>query len=411
MREKSLEYHIGGKLGTYTTKSMQRFEDLSLAYSPGVAHPCIEIAKDPQLAYRFTNKANTVAVISDGSAVLGLGDIGPLASKPVMEGKCCLFLKFAGVNALDIELDVHDTGSIISAIRAIAPSFGGINLEDIAAPKCFVIEAALQDLGIPVMHDDQHGTAIISSAGIINAAQIVGKKLANLKVVVNGAGAAGLASAAMYKRLGIEDITLVDSRGVINTDRTDLNDYKKPFATSTKNKSLAEALKGADVFLGLSKPGVLDADMLKSMAASPVVFALANPIPEMMPDEAKRVRADVIVGTGRSDFDNQINNVLGFPYIFRGALDVRASKITEHMKLAAAQALASLAQMGADDYLKEIYKGQELEFGPNMVVPKPFDRRAKAYVSTAIARSAIEDGVAKNTEINLDSYLKSLLDN
>lgn len=407
-KDEALAYHIGGKIDIVARRAMNTGYDLALAYSPGVAEPCLEIAKNNELAFTYTNKANLVAVISDGSAVLGLGDIGAQAAKPVMEGKCCLFKKFAGVNAYDIEIDVHSVDEIVAFCKAIAPTVGGINLEDIAAPKCFEIEAKLQNIGIPVMHDDQHGTAIISSAGLMNAMDLSGKKFKNIKVVISGAGAAGIASAKMYRNLGVENIILVDSRGVVSKDRKDLNQYKQEFAIQTKDKSLADALRGADVFLGLSAPKILSDEMIKNMAKDPVIFALANPVPEVMPEDVKRVRKDAIVGTGRSDYPNQINNVLGFPFIFRGALDVRADKITENMKIAASNALAKLAKEPVSDEVKEAYKGEVLEFGRDYVIPKPFDSRVKAAVSTAIAAAAVKDKVAKLKDFDEKKYFKSL---
>ncbi|CAG9959676.1 malate dehydrogenase [Campylobacter lari] len=408
LKEEALEYHLGGKVDIVAKKPMDSAHDLSLAYSPGVAEPCLEIAKDETLAYKYTNKANLVAIVSDGSAVLGLGNIGASASKPVMEGKACLFKKFANVNAYDIEINAHSVDEIVAFCKAVAPTFGGINLEDISAPKCFEIEAALQDLGIPVMHDDQHGTAIISTAGLMNAMEISGKKFEDIKVVVSGAGAAGIASARMYRNLGVKNIVLVDSKGVINTQRNDLNKYKLEFVSDTKDSTLREALKGADVFLGLSAPKILDDEMILSMAKDPVIFALANPVPEVMPEDVKRVRSDAIVGTGRSDYPNQINNVLGFPFIFRGALDVKATKITENMKVAAAKALADLAKLEVTDEVKQAYGIEELSFGRDYVIPKPFDSRVKAVVSAAVAKAAVEDGVALVKEFDYQKYLASL---
>ncbi|BDL81219.1 malic enzyme-like NAD(P)-binding protein [Campylobacter jejuni] len=408
LKEEALKYHLGGKIDIVPSKPMATSYDLSLAYSPGVAEPCLEIAKDNELAYTYTNKANLVAIVSDGSAVLGLGNIGAQASKPVMEGKACLFKKFANVNAYDIEIDVHSIEEIVNFCKALAPTVGGINLEDIAAPKCFEIEAALQDLGIPVMHDDQHGTAIISTAGLMNAMEISGKKFKDIKVVVSGAGAAGIASAKMYRNLGVENIILVDSKGVISKDRNDLTPQKLEFAVDSKEKTLKEVLKGADVFLGLSAPKILDDEMVLSMAKDPVIFALANPIPEVMPEDVARLRKDTIVGTGRSDYPNQINNVLGFPFIFRGALDVRASKITENMKVAAAKALADLAKLSVSDAVKKAYNLSTLEFGRDYVIPKPFDERVKAAVSTAVAAAAVKDGVAKVKNFNEKAYFESL---
>ncbi|AAW35920.1 malate dehydrogenase [Campylobacter jejuni] len=408
LKEEALKYHLGGKIDIVPSKPMATSHDLSLAYSPGVAEPCLEIAKDNELAYTYTNKANLVAIVSDGSAVLGLGNIGAQASKPVMEGKACLFKKFANVNAYDIEIDVHSVEEIVNFCKALAPTVGGINLEDIAAPKCFEIEAALQDLGIPVMHDDQHGTAIISTAGLMNAMEISGKKFKDIKVVVSGAGAAGIASAKMYRNLGVENIILVDSKGVISKDRNDLTPQKLEFAVDSKEKTLKEVLKGADVFLGLSAPKILDDEMVLSMAKDPVIFALANPIPEVMPEDVARLRKDAIVGTGRSDYPNQINNVLGFPFIFRGALDVRASKITENMKVAAAKALADLAKLPVSDAVKKAYNLSTLEFGRDYVIPKPFDERVKAAVSTAVAAAAVKDGVAKVKNFDEKAYFESL---
>ncbi|MCW1341624.1 malate dehydrogenase [Campylobacter jejuni] len=408
LKEEALKYHLGGKIDIVPSKPMATSYDLSLAYSPGVAEPCLEIAKDNELAYTYTNKANLVAIVSDGSAVLGLGNIGAQASKPVMEGKACLFKKFANVNAYDIEINVHSIEEIVNFCKALAPTVGGINLEDVAAPKCFEIEAALQDLGIPVMHDDQHGTAIISTAGLMNAMEISGKKFKDIKVVVSGAGAAGIASAKMYRNLGVENIILVDSKGVVSKDRNDLTPQKLEFAVDSKEKTLKEVLKGADVFLGLSAPKILDDEMVLSMAKDPVIFALANPIPEVMPEDVARLRKDAIVGTGRSDYPNQINNVLGFPFIFRGALDVRASKITENMKVAAAKALADLAKLPVSDAVKKAYNLSALEFGRDYVIPKPFDERVKAAVSTAVAAVAVKDGVAKVKNFNEKAYFESL---
>ncbi|MDD0799600.1 malate dehydrogenase [Campylobacter coli] len=408
LKEEALRYHLGGKIDIKPSKPMNSSHDLSLAYSPGVAEPCIEIASNNELAYTYTNKANLVAIVSDGSAVLGLGNIGAQASKPVMEGKACLFKKFADVNAYDLEIEAHSIEEIVAFCKAIAPTFGGINLEDISAPKCFEIEAALQDLGIPVMHDDQHGTAIISTAGLMNAMEISGKKFEEIKVVVSGAGAAGIASARMYRNLGVKNIILVDSKGVVNKKRTDLNQYKLEFVSDTQADTLKEAMKDADVFLGLSAPKILDDEMILSMAKDPVIFALANPIPEVMPEDVARLRKDAIVGTGRSDYPNQINNVLGFPFIFRGALDVRATKITENMKVAAAKALADLAKLPVSDAVKNAYNLSTLEFGRDYVIPKPFDERVKAAVSTAVAAAAVKDGVAKVKNFNEKAYFESL---
>ncbi len=408
LKEEALRYHLGGKIDIKPSKPMNSSHDLSLAYSPGVAEPCIEIASNNELAYTYTNKANLVAIVSDGSAVLGIGNIGAQASKPVMEGKACLFKKFADVNAYDLEIEAHSIEEIVAFCKAIAPTFGGINLEDISAPKCFEIEAALQNLGIPVMHDDQHGTAIISTAGLMNAMEISGKKFEEIKVVVSGAGAAGIASARMYRNLGVKNIILVDSKGVVNKKRTDLNQYKLEFVSDTQADTLKEAMKDADVFLGLSAPKILNDEMILSMAKDPVIFALANPIPEVMPEDVARLRKDAIVGTGRSDYPNQINNVLGFPFIFRGALDVRATKITENMKVAAARALADLAKLPVSDAVKNAYNISHLEFGKDYVIPKPFDERVKAVVSTAVAAAAVKDGVALLKEFDEKAYFESL---
>ncbi|MBK1973806.1 malate dehydrogenase [Campylobacter sp. TTU-622] len=407
-KEDALNYHLGGKISVEPTKNMDSSNDLSLAYSPGVAEPCLEIAKNEELAYTYTTKSNLVAIVSDGSAVLGLGNIGPSASKPVMEGKACLFKKFANVNAFDLEINAHSIEDIVAFCKFLAPSVGGINLEDIAAPKCFEIEAALQNLGIPVMHDDQHGTAIISTAGLMNAMELSGKKFQDIKVVISGAGAAGVASARMYRNLGVENIILVDSKGVVNKERKDLNSYKLEFVSDTKDKTLKEALKGADVFLGLSAPKILDDEMVLSMAKDPVIFALANPIPEVMPEDVIRLRKDAIIGTGRSDYPNQINNVLGFPFIFRGALDVRATKITENMKIAAAKALADLAKLPVSEKVKKAYNLNNLEFGKDYVIPKPFDDRVKAIVSTAVASAAVKDKIARIKNFNEKEYFESL---
>ena len=372
--------------------------DLSLAYSPGVAAPCLAIADDPAKAYDYTIKGNLVAVITNGTAVLGLGDIGPLAAKPVMEGKCMLFKHFSGINAFDIEIDTTDPEEFIAAVKRIAPTFGGINLEDIKAPECFEIERRLvEELDIPVMHDDQHGTAIIASAALINAMHLSGKRIDEAQIVVNGAGAAAIACARMFLALGArrDQITMCDSRGVVTTRRTDLNPVKREFATDRPVTTLREALVGADVFLGVSTAGVLDADMVRSMAGNPLVMALANPDPEISYDEAKAARPDVIVATGRTDYPNQVNNVLGFPYIFRGALDVRARKINEAMKLAAAHALAELAREEVPAELTAAFGVDRLEFGPDYLIPKLTDPRLLGRVAPAVARAAVESGVAQ----------------
>ena len=414
-KAKVLEYHEGGKIAIEVTKHCDTQHELSMAYTPGVAIPCLEIAEDEELAYKYTNKGNLVAVISDGSAVLGLGDIGAVAGKPVMEGKAVLFKKFANIDAFDIEMDVHTADEIIAASAAIAPTFGGINLEDIKAPKCFEIEERLQEmLDIPVFHDDQHGTAIITSAGLINAVELAGKKLDEIRVVVNGAGASGISCAKMYRKLGVKNLYMCDSKGVIRTSRTDLNKYKQDFAVDTDMETLADVMNGADMFLGLSQAGALTQDMVATMAANPVIFALANPTPEILPDEVHAVRDDVIMGTGRSDFPNQVNNVLGFPFIFRGALDVRAKKITENMKMAAARALAELAKEPVPYYVKAAYHKDDIEFGKEHIIPLPFNKEAMIWVSSAVARQAVDDGVARVDEFDYDEYrehLRSLIYN
>ena len=408
-KEESLEYHIGGKIGINVKTVCDTARDLSMAYTPGVAHPCKEIEADNELAYKYTNKGNLVAVITDGTAVLGLGDIGAVAGKPVIEGKAVLFKKFAGVDAFDIELDEHDTDKLIEICKALSPTFGGINLEDIKAPKCFDIEERLQAaVNIPVMHDDQHGTAMITSAGLINALEISGKKIEEMKIVVSGAGAAGIACAKMYQLLGAKNIVMIDTKGVIHKGRTDLNKYKAEFAIETSDRTLEDAMKGADMFLGLSAPGVVTQDMVKSMNDHPIIFALANPTPEILPEEVHAVRNDVMMGTGRSDYPNQVNNVLGFPFIFRGALDVRATKVTEGMKMAAAVALAKLAKEDVPSYVKAAYNGEDLKFGYNYIIPKPFDRRVFVWVSVAVAEAAIKDGVAREKDFDLNAYRAKL---
>ena len=401
MREEALRYHAEGqpgKIAVVPTKPLTSQHDFSLAYSPGVAAPCLAIADDPAKAYDYTIKGNLVAVITNGTAVLGLGDIGPLAAKPVMEGKCMLFKHFSGINAFDIEIDTTDPEEFIAAVKQIAPTFGGINLEDIKAPECFEIERRLvEELDIPVMHDDQHGTAIIASAALINAMHLSGKRIDEAQIVVNGAGAAAIACARMFLALGArrDQVTMCDSRGVVTTRRTDLNPVKREFATDRPVTTLREALVGADVFLGVSTAGVLDADMVRSMAGNPLVMALANPDPEISYDEAKAARPDVIVATGRTDYPNQVNNVLGFPYIFRGALDVRARKINETMKLAAAHALAELAREEVPAELAAAFGVDRLEFGPDYLIPKLTDPRLLGRVAPAVARAAVESGVAQ----------------
>ncbi|RAZ53596.1 malic enzyme-like NAD(P)-binding protein [Campylobacter hyointestinalis] len=409
LQEKALMYHEGGKIEIKVKKPCKTADDLSLAYTPGVAEPCKEIEANNELAYKYTNKGNLVAVISDGTAVLGLGDIGAIAGKPVMEGKSVLFKKFANVDAFDIELDEKDPDKIVEICKALAPTFGGINLEDIGAPKCFYIEKKLQEsVNIPVMHDDQHGTAIITTAGLINALKITGKKAEEMKVVVSGSGAAGIACAKMYRNLGVKNIIMLDSKGVIHTKRENLTPEKMDFAIDTDARELADAMKGADMFLGLSKAGVLSKDMVASMAPNPIIFALANPTPEIMPEIAHSVRDDIMMGTGRSDYPNQVNNVLGFPFIFRGALDVRATKITENMKIAAADALAKLAEEEVPSAVTAAYNGKEIKFGKDYIIPKPFDPRVLFTVAPAVAEAAIKDGVALVKDFDKTTYIEKL---
>lgn len=400
-KEDALLYHSQGKPGkieVVPTKPHSSQRDLSLAYSPGVAEPCLEIEKDPATVYDYTNKGNLVAVISNGTAVLGLGDIGAMAGKPVMEGKALLFKIFAGIDVFDIEVNEKDPEKFIQAVKAISPTFGGINLEDIKAPECFMIEERLKaELDIPIMHDDQHGTAIISGAGLINSLEIAGKRMEDVKIVVNGAGAAAVSCTKLYIRLGAkpENIVMLDSKGVINKQRTDLNETKKAFATDREINTLEEAVKGADVFLGLSVAGVLSIEMVRSMNENPIVFALANPNPEISYEDAISAREDIIFATGRSDHPNQINNVLGFPYIFRGALDVRATCINEEMKLAAVYALAELAKKPVPDVVNAAYNLKRLSFGRDYIIPKPLDPRLLTIVAPAVARAAMESGVAR----------------
>ncbi len=413
-KEQALTYHETGRPGkiqVIPTKQTATQQDLALAYSPGVALPCLEIQKDELNAYKYTAKGNLVAVISNGTAVLGLGDIGTLAGKPVMEGKGLLFKIFADIDVFDIEVNEKNIDKFVEVVKAIAPTFGGINLEDIKAPECFDIEDQLKEaLDIPLMHDDQHGTAIISAAGLLSALDITGKKIEDIKIVVNGAGAAANSCTSLYIALGakLENIVMCDSKGVINTKRTDLNDRKKPFATSRDITTLAEAVKDADVFLGLSVAGVLSQEMVKTMAANPIVFALANPNPEISYEDAMKSREDILFATGRSDHPNQINNVLGFPYIFRGALDTMATKINEEMKLAAVKALADLAKQPVPKIVCDAYNDSSLAFGKTYIIPKPFDPRLLEAVSTAVAKAAIESGVARKTITDWEGYKAEL---
>ncbi len=413
--EEALEYHSRGRKGkveVVPSKPCLTQEDLSLAYSPGVAEPCLAIAKDPEKVYDYTTKGNLVAVISNGTAVLGLGNIGPLASKPVMEGKGVLFKRFADIDVFDIEVDAKGVDAFVETVAAIAPTFGGINLEDVKSPECFEIEERLKKrLQIPVFHDDQHGTAIISAAAFLNALEVVGKKIENVKVVFCGAGASALACARLYLSYGVrrENLRMVDRCGVIYLGRTDdMNPYKAEFAVETSERTLQDSLAGADAFIGLSSGGIVKGAMLEGMARDPIVFALANPDPEITPEEAKAARPDVVMATGRSDYPNQVNNVLGFPFIFRGALDVRATEINEAMKRAASQALAALAKMDVPDSVSKAYGGQSFRFGREYLIPKPFDHRVLLWVAPAVADAAMRSGVARQPITDMPAYLRRL---
>jgi len=414
-KEAALEYHSAGKPGKIEVKPTKPYRtqtDLSLAYSPGVAFPCLEIQKTPNDVYKYTDKGNLVAVISNGTAVLGLGDIGAMSGKPVMEGKGLLFKIYGGIDVFDIEVAEKDPEKFCEAVERIAPTFGGINLEDIKAPECFYIEERLKrTLDIPVMHDDQHGTAIISAAGLKNALEVAGKNIADVKIVVNGAGAAAISCTKLYMALGAkkENIVMLDSKGVITADRNNLTEQKRLFATTrTDIHTLAEAVNGADVFVGLSKGNVLTQDMVRSMADKPIVFALANPVPEISYEDAIASRPDVLISTGRSDYPNQINNVIGFPYIFRGALDVHAKAINEEMKMAAVKAIADLAKQPVPDVVNDTYQVNKLTFGPSYFIPKPVDPRLITEVSAAVAKAAIESGVARKTITDWDEYKNRL---
>lgn len=414
-RDEALLYHEKpqpGKIEVFPSKCYDNQFDLSLAYSPGVAYPCKEIRENPDDIYRYTGKGNLVAVISNGTAVLGLGNIGPLAGKPVMEGKALLFKVFAGIDCFDIELDACEPEKFIEVVKALEPTFGGINLEDIKAPECFEIEKRLkEEMNIPVMHDDQHGTAIISGAALLNALKIQDKKIDEVRVVVNGAGAAAISCTRLWKLLGVKasNVVMCDSHGVIRADRENLTFPKSEFATSAASlHTLADAMKGADVFLGLSVKDVLTPEMLASMAPKPIVFALANPDPEISYDLAHSVRDDLVFATGRSDYPNQINNVLGFPYIFRGALDCRATKINEEMKLAATYAIAEIARREPEEEIRKIYPDEKLEFGRDYILPKPFDPRILTQVAPAVARAAAESNVARQPIEDLEKYRKEL---
>jgi len=414
-KEDALDYHskgTPGKIEVIPTKDHKSQRDLALAYSPGVAEPCLEIAANPEDVYKYTVKGNLVAVISNGTSVLGLGDIGPEASKPVMEGKGILFKIFAGIDVFDIELNSRNIDEFVTVVKAMEPTFGGINLEDIKAPDCFEIEKRLkEEMNIPVMHDDQHGTAIISGAGLLNALEVAGKKIEEVKVVVSGAGAAAISCVRIFVDLGVrqQNIIVCDSRGVIRTDRENLEGTKKEVATAADVHSLEDAMKGADVFLGLSKGGLVKAEMLKEMAKNPIVFALADPNPEIDYDVAMNAREDVIMATGRSDYPNQVNNVLGFPFIFRGALDVRATTINEEMKLAAVKAIADLAREPVPDIVGRAYNKTNLVFGKKYIIPKPLDPRLLTTVAPAVAKAAMDTGVAKHPIQDWDAYRSELV--
>ncbi len=419
LKEEAIAYHeegFPGKIEVVPTKPYGTQKDLSLAYSPGVAYPCLEIEREPQKAYDLTNKGNLVAVISNGTAVLGLGDIGALAGKPVMEGKALLFKIFAGIDSFDIEVNEPDPDKFVEAVKAVSVTFGGINLEDIKAPECFKIEKRLkEECDIPVMHDDQHGTAIISGAALINALEIQGKKIEDIRLVVNGAGSAAISCTRLYMSLGVrkENIVMCDSKGVIHSGRTDLNEQKREFAAPRSERTLAEVMRGADVFLGLSVANVLTPEMVKSMAPKPIVFALANPDPEIDYNLAHSTRDDIIVATGRSDYPNQVNNVLGFPYIFRGALDCRASAINEEMKIAAVHAIAKLAREEVPEEVRKIYRDKDMKFGRDYILPKPFDPRLLYTVAPAVAKSAMESGVSRRPIENwkdYDTYLRKRME-
>ncbi|MBB6413411.1 NADP-dependent malic enzyme [Mesorhizobium sangaii] len=413
--QEALEFHAmgrPGKLEVVATKPMATQRDLSLAYSPGVAVPVLAIAEDPSRAFDYTTRGNMVAVISNGTAILGLGNLGALASKPVMEGKAVLFKRFADVDSIDLEVDTEDADEFINCVRFLGPSFGGINLEDIKAPECFIIEQRLRELmDIPVFHDDQHGTAIISAAGLINALEITGRDMKTTKMVCNGAGAAGIACIELMKAMGFspDNIILCDTKGVVFQGRTEgMNQWKSAHAVKTEARSLAEALDGADVFLGLSAKGALTPAMVQSMAKNPIIFAMANPDPEITPEEVAEIRTDAIMATGRSDYPNQVNNVLGFPYIFRGALDVRATTINDDMKIAAARALAELARKDVPDDVAAAYQGNRPKFGPNYIIPVPFDPRLISAIPLAVAKAAMDSGVARKPILDLDRYAQEL---
>src|SRR5262244_2176620 len=413
--DEALQFHAGGrpgKLSIAPTKPLTTQRDLALAYSPGVAFPCLHIERQPGAAYDYTNKANLVAVVSNGTAILGLGDLGALAAKPVMEGKAALFKRFADIDSIDLEIDTRDVDEFVNCVRFLHPAFGGINLEDIKAPECFIIEERLRELlDIPVFHDDQHGTAIIAAAGLINALQLTGRELPAIRMVVNGAGAASIACVELLKTMGLPsaNVVLCDTRGVIYRGRTDgINQWKSAHAVETSARSLAEAIEGADVFFGLSAKGAVDQAMVQSMAEKPIIFAMANPDPEITPEDVRAVRSDAIIATGRSDYPNQVNNVLGFPYIFRGALDVRASTINDAMKIAAVEALAALAREDVPDEVAAAYAGQRLRYGPEYIIPAPFDPRLIWAVPSAVAQAAIDSGVARKPILDMAAYRRTL---
>ena len=419
LRKEALDYHSAkpaGKLTVVPTKPHGTSHELSLAYSPGVAFPCKEIESDPDSVYTYTSKGNLVAVVSNGTAVLGLGDIGPLAGKPVMEGKGLLFKAFADIDVFDIEVDKIDVDGFVDTVKAIAPTFGGINIEDIKAPECFEIERRLvEELDIPVMHDDQHGTAIISGAALLNGLELVEKEISEVKIVISGAGASAISCARHYVRLGVNktNIVMVDSKGILTKTRLksgELNEYKAEFVRNLPDGSISEAMVGSDVFLGLSKGGLISSEMVKSMAERPLIFALANPDPEILPEDVMSVRDDAIIATGRSDYPNQINNVLGFPYIFRGALDVRAIRITEGMKMAATKAIAELARETVPDDVLSAYTGEQIQFGPEYIIPKPFDARVLIWEASAVAAAAVEEGVAgiSSNDFSYEGYREEL---
>jgi len=397
LKQAALDYHakpVAGKTATALTKACDTQDDLSLAYTPGVAAPVRAIAEDPEAAYQYTNKGNLVAVITDGSAVLGLGNVG---GKPVMEGKAVLFKKFADIDVMDIEVNADSIEDFVKTVKNISPTFGGINLEDIAAPRCFEIEKALKEqLNIPVFHDDQHGTAIIIAAGLLNALEITGREIEKAHIVCLGAGAAGIAAMRMLKSLGARKIYLVDRKGVVYNGREEVNKYKQEFSRESSRRTLSDAMQDADVFIGVSGPNLLKTDMLKTMAPNPIVFALSNPDPEIDPELAKQTRDDIILATGRSDYPNQVNNVLGFPFIFRGALDVRATCINTEMQIAAVKALAALTKEKTPQSIVDAYGVDKLEFGKDYIIPKPFDPRLQDYVPKAVAEAAIDTGVAKD---------------